>query len=318
MRIHTKVKHFDALLLNVDPLRFTHYDKIILAGEKYHFKLLNPEINKKLQPHPNTRWAVVLNNGNVPSIEYHTTLSANQRRDYRRKGIVVYPLRRFQNIIGGTIELEGNSIKLVLNGLDSSRSIEDQVKRIIKYLIEHEYILENSTDDETLTCYLNKFHFNEVELNAFFDNEELYNIIKNCYGYLDGFETSCLLSNFGCRLKDEEKRLRAIHVHRKLNRPESSCYIWVNDSSKLYVYNVTAKRNKRSYNLPGDSFKIELTLKRMFFKNSKIGLDFDLIQNIQRYGIYQKVVDAIIRPIRVERIDVMMHENLCNRSRCIS
>ncbi len=47
---------------------------------------------------------------------------------------------------------------------------------------------------------------------------------------------------------------------------ETTAYLKVNKSSELYSYNVTAKKERRDYNLPDDLYKIELRLKFPYFK----------------------------------------------------
>ncbi len=312
-----RIVHLNDKIKLLESLKFNYFDKIILSAEKSRFRKLNPNIKKRLKNHPDSKNGIItliLNKGNVVRREFNYLLPSSIQY-YKSLGYsikeIIYRKRKFQKIKYGTIEFECNSIKLVLNGLDNYKDIKKQVKEVIKYLIEKQYIQAVSSKNHILNYYLKKFNFNEVELNAFYSDKVLYDIEKEMYGYLDDDETHCLLTDFGCRILDENKRIYASVEHQVLNIWDMSCYIWTNNSSKLFIYNIDAKKEKRDYYKTGDRFKIELCIKNMYFKNNKIKRDFNLNDNVHIHNLLIKVQDAIRKPVKhkIARYEILEKMN---------
>ncbi len=323
--IESKIENCNELLKIVDELKFTHYDKIEISSEKNKFENWNPQLRKKLISHPKSKKGLItylLNKGGVVD-HFYRILSDDEKLKYKHKGYKtvesLFDRTKYQNIKNGLILFTGNGVKLrftKLNNLDNNESIIRQIKNSIKYLIDNNYLVEYKTEDYIIDYYLNKFNFNEIELNYFFNNVELFNLIKDCYGYLNEFEIASHLSCVGGKLKDENKLSDSIKNYGEINLHNTTCYLWGNSSSKCFLYNVTAKNEDRKYNLPGDLFKVELCLYRMFFKDKKIKLDFNFKNDIDyNKGLFKKVKDVIAMPIQNKKTHYLIIQNMYIRRR---
>lgn len=210
-----------------------------------------------------------------------------------------YPDRCTQKIPGGTVEFIRNSIKLIMTELDYSKPIRPQFLDAIRYLIEKKFIRSKNTNTDTLNYYLRKFQFNEVEINAFFQRIDIFEKIKDDIDSMNDEEIFCYLQKYGSRNIDVKK---VIDLFQKLNSYPTSLYFRANNSSKLFMYNMTAKEDhKRPYHIEGDRFKAELTLKRDWFEKQREkgkikGLDFNLIKSPIIKKLTEEAYKQIISP----------------------
>lgn len=296
------VEHLNELLQQAQAIKFNCLDKIVLSAERSSFKKLNPNIEDMLIYPPH-----LLNKGGVP-YQINSMNGASMGSD---DGWNRY---KQQNIEGGVIRVYPNAIKLYILNIGDVRAIRSRFQDAIRYLIEHGFLLAKSTKPHVINYYLRKFRFNEVEFNSFFESPALFHFLHDTYNFLEYDAHVHKLVKFGSR-KSGESMEKAVEIDIDLSSHETSIYLWQNDSSKLYLYNIQAENDKRDDHRPGDTYKAELTVRRDYLKKMNRSVDCEILKCMEYSELFQKAYDAIVMPIRVERADAMMRKYLNKKRR---
>lgn len=268
MKLIRNCNQLDELLNIVKTFQFTHVDKLVITAEKGQLKgLINSNMRQSLWPHPKSierKYYIIYKQGGdlgesgailLTNLAKHTKIlysginktigywnnniclekikvefSNKQIQKYKKRNYIIaqgtYEDKKYQNIKNGQIVNELKYIKLVLNDIDNSLSFEEQIKISINDCIEKEFFITNNINE-----IYSKFNITEIEFNIFYNNKTIFESFYNSIS---------------------------------INRYKTSTYFWLNNSSELYSYNVTAKNENRTTNLDTDLYKIELRIKRSF------------------------------------------------------
>jgi hypothetical protein len=257
----------------IEGLRFTRFDKIVLTAEKVSFPNIAPRLNSRLSPHPGGRW-IEVNKGGV-------------KYAFWNKWVIRVP--------GGQLETGGNSIRLNLFDLDTGKPLYPQILETVRYLLEKGYI---EGPVEAAPAVLSCFRVSEVELNGFFTDPALFRMLKSETEGMSFAEAREHLRETGS--KQTGVRLdRGANALRSLNRYEQSAYLWANESSKLFAYNVTAKAEKRDSHRPGDTYKIELTLRSPYMKAHPVDVGNleGLLTDVRGTRLFRKARAMLLEPV---------------------
>jgi hypothetical protein len=294
MMIDNGIDHFEALLRQAEKIKFDHYDQIVLSAERVKFCKLNPQINNMLICPDGFRNKGGVDNGNKKEIA-----DSDYLKQYKQ-----------QKIEGGYIRIYPNAIKLYITNIGDKKAIRKRFRDAIRYLIENKYILAVSTEDHIINYYLRKFRYNEIEFNSIFQSPGLFDFLHKTYNLLEYEEHAYKLEKFGSR-KVGAGMEKAVEIDMNLSSHETTIYLWENESSKFYLYNIPAKKEKRDFHKPGDDYKAELTARKEYLKNTDHRhIDHEILNSMERSVLFQKAYDAIIKPIRCARADAMMRAKL--------
>lgn len=274
----------------IEGLQFTCFDKVVLSAVKKTFPNLSPALNCKLLAHPAAKYVTIpdkspasLNIGGVNSVN---------------RGSVPFPNMRYQKIKHGEVITSGNGIKVILNCLDPGKPVKEQAREALEDMIRKGYIVVDYVDTGVVDAFLAEFRVSEIELNAFFTDPALFRVLKSETEWMSFVEAREYLRETGSK-RPESDMARGANALRSLNRYEQSAYLWANQSSKLFAYNVTARAEKRDSHRPGDIFKIELTLRSAYMKAHPVDVgDLEgLLTDIRGTRLFRKARRMLLEPV---------------------
>lgn len=281
---------------------FNQYHKIELTTEKNKIRKFNKEKIYLNYPHSKkgVMWVVrylynnkggVLNNSYVKNdLIIYKEDKLRKYKDNKNYIIEKYNFcyTKYQILLDhNEILVSANSIKIRLINIPDN-NIFKYFKKIIKYLIDNEYIKAISSKNHILYYYIKKFRLHEIELNHYYKNQDIFNTLQNYY----------------CSSPD---------VYWKLRNYNTTTYLWCNKSSDLYCYNVTAKLLYRDYHSENDLYKIELRIHNNYLKeHPEINLH-NFLNIIQNKQLMKKAKRYLEYPFMLQNISNRILDKLnCN------